>query len=252
MRPAIVLVALAALGGCAFDDGDYFAELAPTLEASHNVPADRDAGDEWQSVGDGYAVSLATLSLEIHEIELIGITPAATGDDGHDHGHDHGEPEPEPDAEEPRVIVALPVGDVDVLSDGGPMALDCEPACGLPKADIETAAAHVEAIAITGVVRDDSGADRIAGEIAFGFDVELDEAEELRVLGAMELVSADELSHDVALALALETTPALLDGVEWTALTDAGDGFDLGADATARDTVLGAFAQLSLAADVTR
>jgi hypothetical protein len=234
---ALVLLA----GGCALEAGDHFAELTEVqLQAAFSSPADRQLSGGWHRLASDFQVRLETCTLSASGVELLdrggtgGHFDPAQPPPGYSlchNGHCHAADGRLVPYEEiaaglgqggaaPRAVVSLPVGDLDLLA-GERHALECTPACGLPRVHLTRLRIPTRRLEIVGLVRDGrTVAPRISGEVPLRIELET---------GGVALGTAIDLAADrshpprIELAIELAVTPALLDVIEWHAIERSGE-----------------------------
>ena len=65
--------------GCAFGDGEGFATVEPTVQATYALLRERDAGGGWQRLASDYQVRLAAGEASVSRIELLPAVGGGTG-----------------------------------------------------------------------------------------------------------------------------------------------------------------------------
>ncbi|WP_223634145.1 hypothetical protein [Corallococcus sp. EGB] len=275
------LLPVALLTGCAFDAGEGFAVLEPSVEAAYTPLSRRNAGDGYQALAtdfqlrvDAGAVSLGSIDLQASSggggsttFDPSSPPPGYTlCHGGHCHREDGAlvdyadvEAELNGGGGSSTVTVAkLPVdAELDLLSPAV-RDLTCEPACELGKTSLSRGRWSVTGLRMTGRVRDGRVPARFAGALPFRFTAAMtgDEATPVAVLtGDLDVPSDRENEPRVTLGLKLELTPALFDAVDWSAVTVGADGvvdLDAPANKTVRAALLEKVAALSPTAEVSR
>ncbi|RKH48571.1 hypothetical protein [Corallococcus llansteffanensis] len=279
--PGALLLPVALLSGCAFDAGEGFAVLKPSVQAAYTPLSGRDAGDGYQALASDFQLRMDAASMRLGSIDLLassGGGGATTFDpsspppgyslchNGHCHS-DSGELVDYEDIEAElgggggsttTTVANLPVdGDLDLLRPAS-VGLDCQPDCELPRTTLSRGRWSVTGVRMTGSVRDSRVPARFAG--ARDFRITLApvgaEAEPLAVLsGDLDVPSDRENAPAVELGLKLELTPALFDAVDWSTVAEAPDGvldLDAPGNAAVRTAFLERLAQVSPVAEVSR
>lgn len=270
------------MSACACDAGEPFATVSPRLEAGVAVPEGRDAGMGWQRLASSYELRFTELSITagdavlIDTAEAIGFDPRMPppGYSLCHNGHCHSDDGRLVSYEEIGAelaggagavwVLALPVGMMDVLA-GVSRPLACEPSCDLPLASITQVTMPVTRVRARGLVRDGRAPARIAGEVPWQLELELElelaggPGEPLMLGGSLELAADRSHAPDVALTLELRPSSRIFDQVVWDQLElvpDSGPamepGFDLLGDAAAVSAVLAGLGELELGVEVTR
>lgn len=275
------LLPVALLTGCAFDAGESFAVLEPSVEAAYTPLPRRDAGDGYQALASDFQLRMDTGAVSLGSIDL----QASSGGGGSTTfdpsspppgyslchgGHCHRDDGALVDYEDIQAelnggggsstvtVANLPVdAELDLLS---PVArnLSCKPACELNKTTLSRGRWSVTGLRLTGSVRDGRVPARFAGVRPFRFTATMSgtEATPVAVLTSdLDVPSDRENDPRVTLGLKLEVTPALFDAVDWSAVTPGDDGvvdLDATANAAVRAALLEKVAALSPTAEVTR
>jgi hypothetical protein len=278
MRTRLLLPFLL-LAGCAWEPGEGFAVLEPSVRAAYTSLPAREAGDGFQRLSSNYQVRVSAASLRLADIALLGSSgsggvssfdpanpPPGYGlcHGGHCH-RDDGALIPYEDIEaelggggaSASPVATLPVGDVDLLAPET-RELQCQPDCELPNTTVSRGRWSVTALRLEGTVRDSQQPPRFPGERAFRLVVlPTGTASEpvLVMSGELDVPSDRENAPRVDLDLRLDMTAAVFDSVDWAATTVGSEGLvDLNseANAAARATLLEQLAALQPQAEVTR
>ena len=245
MRPlSFMLLGALALGGCAWEPGEGFAVVEPTVRAAYTPRADRDAGDGFQRLSSDYQVRLDSATLNLSGIELLSAGSAGGAFDpskpppgytlchgGHCHRTDG--------ALIPYEQVAAEQGGgsgaqaVVTLSSSAPWnllapetrAVACQPNCELPATQVSQGRWNLQGLRFTGTVRDGRVPARFSGERRFDMNLSVDSGQPVAVLGGVVDLASDRKTPPRAeLALGLELTAALFDGLDFNALQPGTDG----------------------------
>ncbi|NPC47891.1 hypothetical protein D7X99_00235 [Corallococcus sp. AB032C] len=274
------LLPFALLSGCAFDAGEGFAVLEPSVQAAYSPVSSRNAGDGYQALASDFQLRMDTGTVSLGSIDLI----ASSGGGGSTtfdpsspppgyslchNGHCHSDSGALVDYEDIQAelggggsttvtVANLPVdAELDLLAPAT-RELTCKPACELGKATLSRGRWAVTGLRMTGSVRDGRVPARFAGALPFRFTAAVTGAEATPVAvltGALDVPSDRENEPRVALGLKLELTPALFDAVDWSAATVGADGvvdLDAPANAAVRTALLEKVAALSPTAEVNR
>ncbi|NOK20869.1 hypothetical protein [Corallococcus carmarthensis] len=274
------LLPLAFLSGCAFDAGEGFAVLEPSVEAAYTPLSGRNAGDGYQALASDFQLRMDTGMVSLGSIDLL----ASSGGGGTTtfdpsspppgyslchNGHCHSDSGALVDYEDieaelggggsSTVTVAnLPVdAELDLLSPTT-RDLSCEPGCELGKTTLSSGRWSITGLRMTGSVRDGRVPARFAGALPFRFSATVAGAEATPVAvlkGDLDVPSDRENAPRVALGLKLALTPALFDAVDWSAAKPGADGvadLDAPENAAVRAALLEKVAQLSPTAEVSR
>ncbi len=275
------LLPVALLTGCAFDAGEGFAVLEPSVEAAYTPQSGRDAGEGYQALASDFQLRMDTGAVSLGSIDLqasSGGGGATTFDPSSPPpgytlchgGHCHREDGALVDYEDVQAelnggggsttvtVASLPVdAELDLLSPAA-RGLGCEPGCELGRTSLSRGRWSVTGLRLTGSVRDGRVPARFAGALPFRFTATVTgaEAEPVAVLtGDLDVPSDRENAPRVALGLKLELTPALFDVVDWSAATVGADGvvdLDAPENAAVRAGLLEKVAALSPTAEVSR
>ncbi|GMT96009.1 hypothetical protein KH5H1_01280 [Corallococcus caeni] len=274
------LLPFALVSGCAFDAGEGFAVLEPSVEAAYTPLSGRNAGDGYQALASDFQVRMDTGTVSLGSIDLL----ASSGGGGSTtfdpsspppgytlchNGHCHSDSGALVDYEDieaelggggsTTVTVAnLPVdAELDLLSPAA-RGLTCEPACELGRTTLSRGRWSVTGLRMTGSVRDGRVPARFAGALPFRLTATVAGAEATPVAvltGDLDVPSDRENAPRVELGLKLELTPALFDAVDWAAATPGADGvvdLDAPVNAAVRAALLEKVAALSPTAEVNR
>jgi hypothetical protein len=276
-----LLLPLLLLAGCAWEPGEGFAVLEPTVRVAYTPLADREAGDGFQRLSSDFQVRVSRASLELPGIELLGrsggggptsFDPAnpppgySLCHGGHCH-NDAGALIPYEDIEAElgggattTPVATLPVGSVDLLTPET-REVACQPDCELPNTTVSRGRWSVTGLHLEGVVRDSRQPPRFAGERPFRLELSptgVNPEPVVVISGDLDVPSDREHDPRVSLELMLEVTPAVFDAVDWAATTVGPNGVvDLSDledpdNTAARTALLEHFAALQPEAEVTR
>jgi hypothetical protein len=267
--------------GCAWEAGEGFAVLEPSVRAAYTPLPDREVGDGYQRLSSNFQVRLTAATLKLERIELLGGAGAgsvrfdpANPPPGYTichNGHCDREdgslvPYEEVTAElagggaAAVTVATLPVGDVDLLSPET-RTLSCAPDCELPRTHLSNGRWTVTALRLEGVVRDGLATPRFTGERPFRLELTATgtPAEPaLAMTGPLDIPSDREHAPRVQLGLQLAVTPRIFDAVPWETTTPGANGIvDLSAtdkpgNTTARNALLKQLRELSPTAEVRR
>ncbi|MHA7632134.1 hypothetical protein [Corallococcus sp. M7] len=274
------LLPVALLSGCAFNEGEGFAVLEPSVQAAYTPVSGRNAGDGYQALASDFQLRMDTGAVSLGSIDLL----ASSGGGGSTtfdpsspppgyslchNGHCHSDSGALVDYEDIQAemggggsttvtVANLPVdAELDLLAPAA-RDLSCEPACELGKTTLSRGRWAVTGLRMTGSVRDGRVPARFAGTLPFRFTATVTGAEATPVAvltGDLDVPSDRENDPRVALGLKLELTPALFDAVDWSAATPGADGvvdLDAPANAAVRTALLEKVAGLSPTAEVSR
>jgi len=277
MRARLLLPLLLATG-CAFEAGEGFAVLEPTLKAAYTFPASREVGDGYQRLSSDFQVRLTTARVRLERIELLGsaggggptsFDPAnpppgysichnghCDRDDGAQVPYEEVAAELAGGGATASTVATLPVGELDLLAPET-RTLECEPDCELPQTTVSNGRWTLTALRLEGSVRDARTTPRFPGERPFRFELTPAtgaQGEPVAVLtGTLDVPSDREHAPRVLLDLMLELTPASFDPIDWAAATpDSGGTVDLNSDTATRTQLLKAISELAPTAEVKR
>jgi hypothetical protein len=230
--------------GCVWGPGEPFGEIAVALDAAWVVPADRDLGGGWQKLASDYEIMIDSATWTTTSLLLIETGEAALNFDpanpppgytlchsGHCHADDGRLVPYEEIAAElaggapPAPALELPTGALDLIA-GGRLDLGCDGApCPLGRGEIGRIELVVTGAMLSGRVRDGRAPPRIPER---GYDATIAFGDPVHPTGRLDLpIDRVEPPH-VVLDVQAAPTPAVLDGVEWSALT--GNPLDVAAD----------------------
>ncbi len=277
MHPSRLWLPLVMLAGCAWEPGEGFAVLEPTVHAAYSPEPSRDAGDGYQRLASDYQVRLSAATLRLERIELIARVGGDAGrfdpsnpppgyslcHNGHCH-RDDGALIPYEDIEAELAgggaqtipVATLPVGAMDLFA-SETRAVSCEPGCELPRTVVSRGRWAVTALRLDGTVRDGRTPPRFPGERPFRLELTAAPMAEPVAVLAGDLDVASDRAHAprILLALRLDVTPRIFDEVDWAAATPEEDGtLDLGAthNTAARTSIIQHLAELNPTAEVQR
>lgn len=277
MRRSLLFLWSLTLGGCAWEPGQGFAVVEPTVRAAYEPLPERAADAGYQRLSSDYQVRVDSASMKVSGIELLasaggsggGFDPAnpppgySLCHGGHCHRDDGALIPYEQVAAEmgggggSRTVVTLPVGEPLNLLAPETRAVGCEPGCALPQTQVSQGRWGVESLRFEGTVRDSRATPRFPGERRFILDLTpaADSDEPVVVLdGTVDLPSDRATPPDTKLDLDLVLTAALFDPVDWSTLKQNTDGvvdFNDSANAEARAALLERLARVSPEAEVT-
>jgi hypothetical protein len=274
---AQLLLPLLMLAGCAWDAGEGFAVIAPTVRASYEPEEDREVFPGYQQLASNYQVLVRVASIRLERIELIprrvlagpGRFDPSNPPPGYSlcHGghchRDDGALIPYEDIEAELggggaaalPLITLPVGDLNLLN-REVRPVDCIPGCELPRTELSTGRWAIMGLRMEGTVRDGLNTPRIT-ERPFRLEfVPTAAGSPIAVLeGDLDVPSDREHEPRVILRLKLDIPSRIFDEVDWAAAQPEPDGtVDLGAtaNAAARAAVLEHLEELRPTAEVKR
>jgi hypothetical protein len=277
MRRAFLLLSCLTLGGCAWEPGQGFAVVEPTVRAAYEPRADRLAPDGYQRLSSDYQLRMDAASMRLSGIELIAISAGSGGfnpaspppgyslcHNGHCHRADGALIPYEQIIAETgggggsSTVATLPVAEPLNLLAPEKRAVACTPDCALPEATVSQGRWGVDALLLEGTVRDGRASPRIPGERRFRWELTRAPGSEAPVAvlgGAVDLPSDRSTPPRAKLDLNLVLTAALFDPVDWSALEEGSDGVvEISATATpeVHAVLLERLATISPEAEVTR
>ncbi|HEY0092696.1 MAG TPA: hypothetical protein VGB96_00160, partial [Archangium sp.] len=192
MRRALLLLSCLGLGGCAWEPGQGFAVVEPTVRAAYEPVADRVTPDGYQQLSSNYQLHMDVASLRLSGIELIasaggsgggGFNPAnpppgySLCHGGHCHRDDGALIPYEQVAAEmgggggSTAVATLPVaGPLNLLAPER-LAVECMPDCALPQTTVSQGRWGIEALLLEGTVRDQRVPPRLPGERRFRWEL---------------------------------------------------------------------------------
>src|SRR6218665_1028154 len=190
MRASLLIVCGLTLGGCAWEPGQGFVVVEPTVRAAYESLSGRDAGDGYQRLSSDYQLRVDEASLSLSGIELISAGGAGGSFDpanppagyslchgGHCHRDDGALiPYEQVTAEMSggtgsSAVVTLTAGEPWNLLAPETRAVGCEPGCALPQTQVSQGRWNIQSMHLTGTVRDARTPARFTGERRF--EVEL-------------------------------------------------------------------------------
>jgi hypothetical protein len=277
MRTRLLLPVLL-LAGCAWDAGEGFAVLEPTVRAVYAPEEGREVFPGFQALASNYQVLVTGASIRLERVELIprrasagpGLFDPSNPPPGYSlchGGHCHRDdgaliPYEEIEAElggggaAALPLATLPVGEVNLLN-YTPIDVACEPDCELPRTELATGRWALTALRLQGLVRDGLDNPRIAGERKFQLDLASPAGSSpVAVLeGELDVPSDRENEPRVQLRLLLDVPSRIFDEVNWAAVQPATDGtLDLSTanNAAAREAILEGLEAVRPTAEVKR
>ena len=245
MRASLLVVCGLTLGGCAWEPGQGFAVVEPTVRAAYESLSGRDAGDGYQRLSSDYQLRVDEASLSLSGIELISAGGAGGSFDpanppagyslchgGHCHRDDGALiPYEQVTAEMSggtgsSAVVTLTAGAPWNLLTPETRVVGCEPGCALPQTQVSQGRWNIQSMHLTGTVRDARTPARFTGERRFEVELPAQGSNEpVTVLsGAVDLPSDRKTPPQARLDLGLVLTAALFDAVDFGALTPDDDG----------------------------
>ncbi|ATB26829.1 hypothetical protein [Melittangium boletus] len=271
MRASLLVVCGLALGGCAWEPGQGFAVVEPTVRASYEPVFGREAGDGYQRLSSDYQLRVDEAALRLSGIELMSAGSGGGSFDpanppagyslchgGHCHRSDGALIPYEQVAAEvgggtgASAVVTLTTGEPWNLLTPETRAVGCEPGCALPQTQVSQGRWNVQSLHLTGWVRDARTPARFTGERRFEVDLPARAGNEpLTVLsGALDLPSDRKTPPQAKLDLDLVLTAALFDAVDFGALEYEQGVLRL--SDTARTALVERLAKVSPRAEVSR
>jgi hypothetical protein len=266
MRADLIL-ALALVPSCAWDAGEPFGEVRGTLTARWTTPASRDRGDGWQKLASDFEIRLERARWSTTELALLPAATAAAGFDpaspppgyslchaGHCHADDgrlvsYEDIAAELAGDAPAAPVAsFATGELD-LAAGAAVTLDCAGPCPLPRTVIGRAQLGVASLELAGAVRDTRAVPRIDER---AWTLVLAPATPLPVIGRTELAVDRDADPAITLAVGLEPTAAVLDGVAWETLAATPGTLAVESDPGSAAAITAELAELALTLSVAR
>ncbi|WPB81044.1 hypothetical protein KYC5002_18160 [Archangium violaceum] len=245
MRRAFLLVSCLGLGACAWEPGQGFAVVEPTVRAAYEPLADRNTPDGYQQLSSNYQVLVDGASLRLSGIELIAIAGGSGGSfnpanpppgyslchGGHCHRDDGALIPYEQVAAEmgggggSSTVAKLPVtGPLNLLAPER-LAVECLPDCALPQTTVSQGRWGIKSLQLEGTVRDSRVPARFPGERRFRWEFSSASEAPAAVLdGTMDLPSDRSTPPLAKLDLNLVLTARLFDAVDWSTLTEGPDG----------------------------
>ncbi|MFE8597426.1 hypothetical protein [Archangium violaceum] len=247
MRRAFFLVSCLGLGACAWEPGQGFAVVEPTVRAAYEPLADRNTPDGYQQLSSNYQVLVDGASLRLSGIELIAIAGGSGGGfnpanpppgyslchGGHCHRDDGALIPYEQIAAEmgggggSSTVATLPVtGPLNLLAPAR-LAVECLPDCALPQTTVSQGRWGIETLQLEGTVRDSRVPARFPGERRFRWVLSQAPTSETPAAvldGTMDLPSDRSTPPLAKLDLNLVLTARLFDAVDWSTLTEGTDG----------------------------
>ncbi|PTL78213.1 hypothetical protein [Vitiosangium sp. GDMCC 1.1324] len=277
MRNSLLFMLGLTLGGCAWDAGQGFAVVEPTVRVAYEPLSDRAVDDGYQRLSSDYQVHVDSASMRLSDIELLSSSGGTGGTfdpanppagyslchGGHCHRDDGALIPYEQVAAElgggggSSAVVTFPVGEPLNLLAPETRPVACEPDCALPEAQVSQGRWSVGSLHIEGTVRDGRATPRLPGEHRFKLDLAAADSDApVAVLdGAVNLPSDRSHPPQTKLDLDLVLTAALFDPLDWSTLKQDSDGvvdFNDAANAEARKVLLERLARFTPTSEVTR
>ncbi|MBK9072303.1 MAG: hypothetical protein IPL79_15085 [Myxococcales bacterium] len=231
--------------GCTNGPGEPFGAIEGQFHAQWQMLPERDEGDGWQRLASDFEVKLDDVGLTLQALALLPGAEAALAFDpaapppgyslchnGHCHAADGRLVSYEDISAEltggapAKPLVTWPLAPVDALA-GESFVLACDGApCDLPLGSLGKVTLTTNGLALAGRVRDGREPARLA-EQAFVVTLELpDGGSKTTVDGGLPIDRAN--APQIAFLASLAPTAALLDDINWLALT--GEPLDLASD----------------------
>ncbi|HSP77957.1 MAG TPA: hypothetical protein VLQ93_05485 [Myxococcaceae bacterium] len=272
-----LLTGVLLLAGCAWEPGEGFAVVTPTVKAAYAPKADRDVGGGYQKLSSEYQVRIDAASLRLGRIELLSLSSGGGGSfdpsrpppgyslchGGHCHRDDGALIPYEQIAAELgggggiSTVMSLPVEAPWNLLEPEARTVPCEP-CELPRTEVSRGRWPLSALRLEGLVRDGSLPARFEGERRFLLELAPPEGSTAPVMvleGDVELPSDRHHPPLVDLELRLLLTASLFDAVDWSAVEADANGvvdFSASANAPARAALLEQLARIVPESEVHR
>ncbi|QRN93967.1 hypothetical protein JRI60_33080 [Archangium violaceum] len=278
MRRALLLLWGLTLGGCAWEPGQGFAVVQPSVRVAYEPLADRATSDGYQRLSSDYQVRVDMAMMRLSGIELLASAGGASGafdpsnpppgyslcHGGHCHRDDGALiPYEQISAEMgggggSRTVVTLPVTEpLDLLSPEK-RTVSCSPRCALPETQVSQGRWGVESLRLEGSVRDGRVPPRIADARRFRVDFAPGEESDAPVAiltGELDLPSDRSTPPEAKLDLDLKLTAALFDPLDWNPLSQDADGvviINASSNPEAYKALVERLARFSPEAEVTR
>lgn len=277
MRNTFLFVLALTLGGCAWEPGQGFAVVEPTVRAAYEPLSGRAADDGYQRLSSDYQVRVDSASMRLSDIELRSSGGGASGSfdpanpppgyslchGGHCHRDDGALIPYEQVAAEmggggdSNTVVTLPVAEPLNLLAPETRPVPCEPDCALPEAQVSQGRWGVSSLHFEGTVRDSRATPRFPGELRFMLDLAAADSDAPVAMldGAVDLPSDRSHPPRAKLDLDLVLTAALFDPLDWSTLKQDANGvvdFNDAANAEARKTLLERLVRFTPTSEVTR
>ncbi|EPX55399.1 putative lipoprotein [Cystobacter fuscus DSM 2262] len=275
MRRSLLLVWGLALGGCAWEPGQGFAVVEPSVRVAYEPLASRAASDGYQRLSSDYQVRLDSASMRLSGIELL----ASASGSGSGTTFDPARPPPgyslchgghchrDDGALIPYEQVAAEMGGgggssaVVTLATEAPLdllapetrAMACAPECALPQTQVSQGRWSVASLRLVGTVRDSRVPARFQGERSFELELPTGTTTDAPVAiltGAVDLPSDRTTPPEAKLRLDLVLTAALFDPVDWGKLVQGDNPVLFNEDA--RKALVERLSQLKPQAEVSR
>lgn len=251
MRAHLLVLCGLVLGGCAWEPGQGFTVVDPSVRIVYEALANRATTEGYQRLSSDYQLRVDSASMRLSGIELIAVSQGSGAGSSFDpanppagyslchNGHCHRSD----GALIPYAQVAAEMGGgggsttVVTLSAAQPANLlvpevqpmTCAPSCSLPQTEVTQGRWTFQSLKITGTVRDSRVPARFPGERTFELSIQpsLDiekELPEMLLTSTMELPSDRTEPPDAKLRLGLTLTAALFDRMDWSGLKYDADG----------------------------
>ncbi|WP_257458532.1 hypothetical protein [Archangium lipolyticum] len=247
MRRSLFLLLGLALGGCAWEPGQGFAVVEPSMRVTYEPLSERATSDGYQRLSSDYQVRVDLAVMRMSGIELLASAGGGGGafdpsnpppgyslcHGGHCHRDDGALIPYEQIAAEmgggggSRTVVTLPVAEPLDLLAPETRALSCSPRCALPEAQVSQGRWGVESLRLEGSVRDGRVPPRIADARRFRVDFVPDDQSDAPVAilsGELDLPSDRSTPPAAKLDLSLKLTAALFDPLDWSTLSQDQNG----------------------------
>jgi hypothetical protein len=259
---ARLLLPLLMVAGCAWEPGESFGVLEPSVRVSYAPEGDRQGDNGYLRLASSYQARVTAATMQLESVELIPRRTATGGGrfdpanpppgyslchGGHCHRADgalipYEDIEAELDGGGAPVLplVTLPVGEVNLFNPEL-RSVSCEPTCELPRTELATGRWAIMALRLEGTVRDGLTTPRFPGERAFRLELPAtaNGSAVAVVEGDLEVPSDRAHAPRVLLRLLLDVPSRIFDEVDWSATQPGQDGIvDLSTHAAARAAIL--------------
>lgn len=241
LRYRLLLSVSLLASGCAFDAGEPFATVKPTVATRFDVPESAKQADGFVRLQNGFEVRLDRALFTFGALQLEGPSDGSAGApaETHCHGANCGAGvEPEIGETNVHLEVPIPAG-LDAVK-GDALDLACDPSCALDRVEVHAVELTLTHVALSGVVR---GGPSALAATPWTVDTAADPNTVLE--GDLDLISDEAHFPHVELTVTAPLSPDAFEAVDFAALVATNDQ-------AAREALVNGIAATELETEVTR